>query len=396
MGLILMPALGADVEAGTLVAWLKRPGDLLACGEVVAVVETGRGTMAIESRHTGMLQAVLAEPGNRVLAGMPLAMIAESPDDSAKPPARPATAEAPPRAGAEDARSPSPAPSRVVAPEPGTRHPGRLRVTPAARARALQDGVDLATIRPTGPDGAIVLADVLAAVEPSPAPPDDGSGFTAVHAVAAPAEAHSGRDVSHHRLAHTVDLTAADAFLAARNADRPPERHLWLTALFIKATACAAGQHPAFNGHLVNDRFSPSQTVHVGLAMGTAGGSLALSAIPDADRLTLDASMARLRDIVEPVRTGRLPDAGLPAPTISVTSLGEDGVEQVWGIIPPTQVAIVGFGSPSLRPIAMGECITARRAVTITLVADHRVGDSHAAALFLKDINRRLQEPEAL
>ena len=136
--------------------------------------------------------------------------------------------------------------------------------------------------------------------------------------------------------------------------------------------------------------------MHVGVAIAIRGGGLAAPALHDVDRLPLDELMAQMRDLIQRMRAGRIRSSEIADATITVSSLGERGVEALYGIIYPPQVAIVGFGKVVQRPWVVDGAIGPRSVVTITLAADHRVSDGHAGALFLAEIGKLLQEPEKL
>jgi pyruvate dehydrogenase E2 component (dihydrolipoamide acetyltransferase) len=256
----------------------------------------------------------------------------------------------------------------------------------------------------SGPDGAIVLADVRAAAgraEPPPpasaqSTPRAGLDLAAMRRAIAAAMSRSKREIPHYYLAHDIDLTAATDWLAGRNAERPPDRRLLMGVLLIKAVAVTLRAFPELNGFDRDGRFEPSAAIHVGSATAIRGGGLVAPAIHDADQLGLDELMARLRDLVQRVRTGGLRASELSDPTVTVTSLGERGVERLYGIIYPPQVAIVGFGTPALRPWVVNGDIVARTVVTATLAADHRHSDGHRGALFLAKLATRLMEPDTL
>ena len=176
----------------------------------------------------------------------------------------------------------------------------------------------------------------------------------------------------------------------------PPDNRVLLTALALKATAVAVRRYPAFNGFYRDNKFEPSQAVHLGVAIAIRGGGLAAPAMHDADQLDLVDLMSRMRDLVQRTRTGRIRSSEMSDSTITVSSLGERGVETLYGIIYPPQVAIVGFGKAVVRPWVVDGAIGPRSVMTITLAADHRVTDGHAGALFLAEIGKLLQEPEKL
>jgi pyruvate dehydrogenase E2 component (dihydrolipoamide acetyltransferase) len=153
---------------------------------------------------------------------------------------------------------------------------------------------------------------------------------------------------------------------------------------------------PEFNGFFRDGRYAPSERVHVGNAIAVRGGGLVAPAIHDADRISLDEVMAKLRDLVNRVRAGRFRSSELADPTVTLTSLGERGADALLPIINPPQVAILAAGTPVRRPWLVGDSIVARPLLQLALAADHRVSDGHRGALLLADIARRLAEPESL
>ena len=217
-----------------------------------------------------------------------------------------------------------------------------------------------------------------------------------MRAAIAAAMARSKREIPHYYLGHQVDVTACEQWLAQKNAALPPDSRLLMGVLALKAAALAAGRYTAFNGFYRDNKFEPSQAVHTGVAIAIRGGGLAAPALHDADQLSLDDLMARMRDLVQRTRAGRIRSSEMADPTITVSSLGERGVEALYGVIYPPQVAIIGFGKVVVRPWIVDGAIGPRSVVTMTLSADHRVSDGHAGALFLAEIGRLLQEPDKL
>jgi len=356
-----MPVLGSDMEAGTLVAWRKRPGDPVRRGDIIAEVETEKGLIEVEVFDNGVVEKLLVEPGTKVPVGTVLALIREE-----GAPARPAAA--------------------------------RPRATPAARRLAAERGVDVATLVGTGPEGAITREDVEragAARPPRAVEPAPDQAARMRQAIAA-AMARSKREVPHFYLSTTIDLGPALAWLARTNESRPVTARLLPGALLLKATALALREHPELNAHWVEGRPVPRAAVHVGMAIALRDGGLVAPAIHDTERRTLDELMGALRDLVARARAGTLRSSELSDPTITVTSLGDQGVETVFGVIYPPQVAIVGFGRIVKRPWVVEGGVAVRPVVTAALSADHRVTDGHRAARFLAAIDRYLQEPEGL
>jgi pyruvate dehydrogenase E2 component (dihydrolipoamide acetyltransferase) len=261
-------------------------------------------------------------------------------------------------------------------------------------------GVDLSTITGSGPAGAITHADIERRLGKITAPPEKkrviGLDLDAMRTAIATAMARSKREIPHYYLEHQLDITPCEQWLTRKNAARPPDNRLLIGALAIKSVALAARRFPAFNGFYRDGKFEPAVGVHVGLAIAIRGGGLAAPALHDADQVSLDELMTRMRDLVQRMRSGRIRSSEISDPTITVSSLGERGVEALYGIIYPPQVAIVGLGKVVARPWIVDGAIGPRSVVTITLSADHRVSDGHAGALFLAEIGKLMQEPDKL
>ena len=380
-----MPSLGADMESGTLVEWLKHPGDSIHRGDIVAVVETQKGAIEVEIFLNGVMGAQLVPLGTTVPVGTPLAMVEETGAPKQVEPTIPAIAAVPQRT--------------IVKPSVGAappRHVG-LRASPAARKAAAQQGIDLSAISGTGPEGAIVLGDVeKAAVKPKPKTHPALYLEKRREAIAA-AMAHSKREIPHYYLSNDIDMTRAVAWLEEANASRTPADRLLLSVLTLKATALAVRKYPAFNGVYAPPKaFAPSKSVHAAPAIAIRGGGLVAPAIHDCDQKDLSALMVHLRDLVARARIGRLRSSEISDPTITVSSLGERGVDSLTGVIYPPQVALVGFGRLLRKPLAIDEGIAVRPVMISTLAADHRVSDGHLGSLFLNEIAALLQEPKRL
>ena len=394
-----MPSLGADMEAGTLVEWLVKPGDRVKRGDVVALVETQKGAIEIEIFEAGKIEQLLVGLNTKVPVGTPLARIRTELEE----PLAAVTATPPPPAPAVPPAAPPLARAPVAPPSPPPVAPGaaaRARVSPAARRLAEAHGIDLSTVTGSGPAGEITYADVERRLGEAVAPPEKKRALwldlDAMRTAIAAAMARSKREIPHYYLEHQVDVTACEQWLTQKNATRPPDNRLLVGALAIKAAALAARRFPAFNGFYRDGKFEPASAVHVGVAIAIRGGGLAAPALHEADQISVDELMAGMRGLVQRTRAGRIRSSELSDPTITVTSLGERGVETLYGIIYPPQVAIVGFGKIVTRPWVIDGAIRPRSVVTITLSADHRVSDGHTGALFLAEIGRLLQEPDKL
>ena len=278
----------------------------------------------------------------------------------------------------------------------------RVSSSPLARRKAADLGIDLSAVRGTGPHGSVIERDVQLAAAPA-LPEKAGPGTTVADDRAAAMRraigalmARSKREIPHYYLSTTIDLTAAAAWLEQANIERPVTARLVLPVLLLKATALAVGHVPEMNGFMIDDVFHPSEAVHVGVAVSLRTGGVIAPAIHDTGGLSLDELMTALKDLVGRARVGVLRSSEMSDPTITVTNLGDLGVEAVFGVIYPPQVALVGFGRVTEQPWAHDGMLGIRPCVTATLSADHRVSDGHRGARFLTEINRLLQEPEKL
>jgi pyruvate dehydrogenase E2 component (dihydrolipoamide acetyltransferase) len=275
----------------------------------------------------------------------------------------------------------------------------RLRISPLARQRAAELGVDLSTVVGTGPGGRIQQRDIeqaaaqARAAAPGPPPADRQARMR--QAIAA-AMLRSSREIPHFHLLTTIDMSRALAWLAAENEKRSVAQRLLYGVLFLKAVARAVREVPELNAVWADGHVVPKPEVHVGVAIALRGGGLVAPALHDTDQQSLDALMQQFRDLVQRARAGSLRSSELSDPTITVTSLGDQGVEAVFGLIYPPQVAIVGFGKIVERPWVVEGQFAARPLVTATLAADHRVVDGHRASRFLAAVDRLLQEPAEL
>lgn len=384
-----MPSLGADMEAGTVIEWRVAPGDTVQRGDIIAVVDTDKADIEVEVFENGTVEELLVPVGTRVPVGTPLARLG-----AAVPALAPTAAAA---AGVVSAAIPE-----------------WIRATPHARKLAAERGIDLATVHGTAPGGAVRAADLtepplVEARRPGPPTGDDQRAeparddrspdrAQAMRRAIGDLMARSKREIPHYYVATTIDLDRALAWLAERNANRPVTERVLPAALLLKATALAARQVPELNGFWDPDAggLRRADQVHLGIAIALRRGGLVAPAIHTADQLTLDELMAALRDLVERARTGRLRSSEMSDPTLTVTNLGEQGADEVQGVIYPPQVALVGFGRIAPRPWAEGAMLGVRPTVRATLAGDHRATDGHAGSRLLAAIDHLLHTPEDL
>ena len=393
-----MPALGADMDEGTLDEWLVKPGDKVTRGQIVAVVETTKAAVEIECWQEGTVSELAVPVGETVQVGTVLATLL-APGESAE--RRPRTGPRPSKkAATKPAAAPSRGPSGAVTPP--TVPQRRRWVSPAARRLAQSLAVDIDTVSGTGPQGAITISDVEhagASMKPATKPlskPTPADRAAQMRKSIAAAMGRSKREIPHYYLADEIILENALTWLSARNAQRSIDERVLPAALLLKAVGIAAERFGEFNGFWRDDGFQPASGVHVGVGISLRGGGLVAPAIHDVPEKKLDELMDDLTDLVGRARSFSLRSSEMSDPTITVTNLGDKGVDAVFGIIYPPQVALVGFGQPTQQVRVIDGGIRIVTTVQATLAADHRASDGHRGALFLSAINELLQQPDLL
>jgi pyruvate dehydrogenase E2 component (dihydrolipoamide acetyltransferase) len=339
-----LPSLGADMEQGKLLEWKVKPGDKVKRGDVVAIVDTSKAAVDVEIWQDGVVQELVTQPGETIPVGTVMATLLSEGETSVKL--------------------------------------ERKKISHAARKRASELNLDVEKLAGTGPQGAVTVEDVERQAKPAAAPAVDRAAE--MRKAIAAAMSRSKREIPHYYLSETVPLARAAAWLEAENARRALPERLLIAALFLKATALACKEYPEMNGYYREGAFHPGAGVHVGVAISLRQGGLVAPALHGVEDKSLSEVMKGLTDLVKRARAGSLRSSEMSDPTITVTNLGEGGVNTVFGVIYPPQVALVGFGAVK------------QNAVVASLSGDHRVSDGHRGALFLGAIARRLQEPEKL
>ena len=396
-----LPSLGADMDDGTLVAWKVKPGDKVKRGDVLAIVDTSKAAIDIESWQEGIVQELRVQPGDKFPVGTVMALLSSSEEKAATvtrlvptPYAKPPLA-------------------LVSVSAPAASTCGRMRISPAARKRAIELDIDPSTVSGSGMGGSITLQDVEATAAISAAsssasaqPVALTTDTQAVRAVSdrgaemrktiAAAMSRSKREIPHYYLGESIVLDKAVAWLHDWNATRPVTERVLLTALLLKAVARALRKFPHLNGFFINGNFTAAPAVHIGVAIALRNGGLIAPALLNADTKSISTLMPALNDLVQRARAGSLRSSELNAATITVTSLGEQSIEAVYGVIYPPQVALVGFGGVHDEVVAVDGGIKILPVVHASLAADHRVSDGQLGARFLQHLAALLQQPEAL
>ncbi|WP_345975638.1 dihydrolipoamide acetyltransferase family protein [Sulfurimonas sp. HSL3-7] len=387
-----MPSLGADMESAVLMEWKVKEGDHVTKGQVIAEVETSKGVIEIEVFETGVVEKILVEEETECAVGTPLALIASEGEGreeavaeaAAEPEKVPPQPEPPSK---EEPLKPEPQEEERPAAEPAE----RVKASPAARRKARELGVDLAALA-AGSDRGIQLDAVEAAAETAAKAPEADGMRQAI----ARAMSRSNAEIPHYYLSTSVNMTPALAWLAALNAKRSIKERILPAALLIRAVVKALEAVPELNGFWQEERHSISKTVNPGIAIALRKGGLITPALLSAETMNLDETMHSLDDLITRTRSGRLRGSEMTQQTVTITNLGDLGVERVYGVIYPPQVAIVGLGRIIDAPWAEGDALSVRKVMQATIAGDHRATDGRTGALFLERLDHFLQNPQEL
>ena len=369
-----LPSLGADMDEGTLLEWKVHPGDGVKPGQVIAVVDTAKAAIDVECWHEGTVAQLLIDVGAKVPVGTVIARLLE------------------PGENPQHARrtTPTTQPLLIEAQAPAAGR--RLRISPAARKRAAELGLSTDDLQGHGPQGAITLEDIETAARVThPQDPDQSMRQTIAAAMS-----RSKREIPHYYLSETIALDTAMAWLQAHNAQSTLQERLLPNVLLLKAVALALRDYPQLNGFWRDNAFTPALDTDLGVAITLRHGGLVAPVLHHVADTSLTHLMSELASLVERARGGSLRSSELGGAGITVTQLGDQGVDSVLGVIYPPQVALVGFGRISERPWVKDGQLCVMPTVICSLSADHRVSDGHYGARFLGEVRRLLQTPEAL
>jgi pyruvate dehydrogenase E2 component (dihydrolipoamide acetyltransferase) len=418
---VFMPRLSDTMQEGTVSTWTKKVGDRVDKGDILAEIETDKATMELEAYDAGVLERIVVEAGKTVPIGEIIAIIGDGSGAGKGTGTGVPAGEATPAAPAADTR-----PEPPVSAAPGTptaqpvapaSAPAAVKASPLARAIARDAGLDLSTVRGSGPGGRIVRADVEAAVAglrsapatpsavPSSAvrsgPDDEELPLNKVRRITARRLVESKQQVPHFYLTRTIDAeelvrarAQINAGLAAITPDGGTAAKVSVNDLVVKAVASALRAHPEVNVSFGGDKLIKHNRVHVGIAVSLDDG-LIVPVIRDTDTLTVTQISAASTDLATRARAGKLKPDEFTGGTFSVTNLGMFGVDEFSAIINPPEPAILAVGRAKQEAVVRDGQIVARHTMRVTLSVDHRAVDGAGGARFLSTLAGLLENPFA-
>lgn len=387
------------MQEATLVQWRIQPGDRIVRGQVIGEVDTAKGVIDLECFQEGFVEKLVAAEGQTIPVGAVMLVIKNSLGEVASS-AKDVGVQSPVQETLPQQQGPA---QELFSPIAGATSSAtsasRPKVSPLARRRASEIGIDLSRVSGTGAEGAITVEDVDRAAANQPVAKkekDPAASRRALRSAIAAAMSRSKQEIPHFYLQTLIDMSQALSWLERENSQRAIAARLLPAVVLLKAVARAIAEVPQLNGYWTDGEVHLSDRVHAGFAVAMTGGGLVAPAIHDVGAKSLDQLMADLHDLIPRARTGRLRSSEMTDATITVTSLGDLGVDSVAGIIYPPQVALVGFGKILSRPWVDSGELCVRPVVVASLSADHRATDGIIGARYLDSLGRILQEPQSL
>jgi len=389
---VVMEALSPTMEEGRLVEWKKQEGDSVAVGDVLAEVETDKAVMELVARASGTLLKQLVGPGTTVPVSEPVGWIG-SPGESVEGKASTVTGQrstgrAEPARRAEPSGPPAPAQQEAAAPT------GRVKASPLARRIAAEQGVDLAAVSGSGPEGRVIKRDVEAGRRAT-RPPFADVPLTQIRKTIAKRLVQSLGPIPTFYLTSEVDMERVAEARAALNAAAGDQGKISFNDIVLKAVATALVQHPGCNAWWQDDHVRVWHEVHLGMAVAVEDG-LITPVVRNANTRSLREISALTRDLAARARERKLKPEEYTGSTFSVSNLGMFDIEHFTAIINPPEGGILAVGSIAPVPAVVDGEVRVRRRMRMTMSCDHRVIDGATGAQFLKTLKLLLENPLAL
>jgi len=411
---VLMPRLSPTMEEGVIGAWLKEEGDEIETSELLCEIETDKASMEYESPEEGIVAKILVEPGQTIPVDTVIAIIAEEGEEidvNAFTSASPSTSSAPVEATTTET-SQTDTPTQQVQ----SQTTDRIKASPLAKSIAKENGIDLSTVKGTGPNGRIVADDLkhVSSTEAIPAPVVKEAPKVAPVPVVSAAPGASYEDVKNSTMRNVIakrlsesSNTAPEFFLTMeidmsnaiefRNSLKAqfPEKKITFNDLVIKATAIALKANPKCNAYWMGDSIRYMNDVHISVAVAIEDG-LITPVIRNANQLGLSDISAQVKDLASRAKEKKLQPDEYTGGTFSVSNLGMFGIEQFTSILNPPESGIFAVGAIVEKPVVKNGEMVIGHTMKITMTCDHRVIDGATGAALLKDVKRILENPMAL
>lgn len=388
---VVMPKLTDTMEEGVLLAWKKREGDQVQAGEALAEIETDKAVMDLEAFASGILRKILVQNGATVMSGTLIGVIGGADEDITSALTDKITAAPSVASGTKASVPPTadPAPASPAGPQNT-----RVIASPRAKALAADRGIDLSTIRGTGPGGRIVEEDVLSAKGPPPIlQTETDQPLSQMRKAIVRTTTQSKAPVPHFYLTSEIDVGQLEQFRNQFKQNRTT--HPSVTDLLIKAAAIALTRHPDINVSFTGEAIRRHAHIDIGIAVGIDDG-LITPVIRNCGAKSLDEISTESRTLIDRAREKRLQPQEYSDATFSISNLGMFDVENFIAVLIPPQAASIAVGAIRDVPVIKDSTVKAGRCMKVTLSCDHRALDGVQGATFLKEFKRILEHPSEL
>ena len=356
-----MPSLGADMDEGKVMQWKIHPGDEIKKGQTIAVVETTKSAVEIESFYDGKVLELIGKIGEMISVGKPIALFDIQESTLPLEAVHPASSE-------------------------------RIKISPAARKLSELHHLSIESLKGSGPDGLIELKDVeLAAAQRTPA-----AGGVNLRAAIAKAMSQSKKEIPHFYLKSRFCLDSLLEWIDEKNKFLPAEKRLLLPVMLMRAVSLTLKEFPILNGYFKEGVFVKQENINLGMAFALKSGGVLVPAILETQSMSLQELNSAFLDLALRTQKNELKNRELTEGTITITNMGDLGSDEVFGVIFPPQVALIGLGRLHKAPWVLGEVIKASWVMDISLSADHRVTDGLSGAGFLRKLEEKFIQPNLL
>ena len=418
---VIMPRMSDTMEEGKILKWLKKVGDRIEVGDIIAEVETDKADMEMEALDDGFLTEIRAQEGESVPVGSVIALLGEEAEVgvASTPPARTArsSASTPPAGRRADAKASQPAAKKVrkireAAPKkPSVQKKNeRILASPIVRKIAAERGIELAKVQGSGPGGRIIKQDlegaeaipVAAELKTPPAssaeattPTGRVEPFSRMRATIAKRMADSMREAPHFYVTTEIDMSEAVRLRTSLKLSDRVSADVTYTHVLVKAVAVALGRHPRLNASFTGDGRELKDEINIGIAVALDDG-LIVPVLHDCQALSLLDIAAQTNALVERARTGKPTTQDLSGGSFTISNLGMYPVEHFTAVINPPQAAILATSAIKERPVVRDGQVVISRTMMATLSCDHRVLDGATGAQFLQELKNLLENPVGL
>ena len=382
---VIMPALNPGQETGILLEWLKQEGETIEKGEPLMEVETDKANVEVEAEATGILSNISVQPGDEIHVGEVIAMILS--EDVSAPESIKYDSSTQAGVTENEVKHPSGSSEKLESIETVSKN--KIAASPKVKQYAKKEGIDLSSLKGSGPGGAILMEDVLAIQSSAEKEDNDfqtGKGWLLM----ADRLTESWTSAPHFSIVRNLDATNLAAH--KKETQKNSSANITFTDLLIKYAASSLKEHPRVNASLIDGKLIKNVAINIGIAVATEDG-LIVPVIHNADELSLEEITERRKELVARTQEGKLRSGDLDAGTFTISNLGMFDVDSFNAIINPPQSAILAVGKIIDQVVPMDGKPAIRPMLKINLSFDHRVIDGARGAHFLQTLSNLIENP---